>query len=250
MKSDIRHVAIIMDGNGRWAKERSHSRVWGHIRGSSVVSDIVEEADELGLSALTLYAFSTENWSRPLEEINTLLNLLRKFLEQNKIKIIENRIRFKVIGDRTKLPVEVKNLIEFLEGATVENEGLKLTFAFDYGGRTEILNTFKAVASRKPVEDITIDDITDNLYASDLGDVDLLIRTGGEQRVSNFLLWQLAYAEIYFTETKWPDFCREEFKNIIEQVVLRERRFGFIKNFSLGGSIKLAHKHKSSLNPS
>ena len=245
MGSDIKHVAIIMDGNGRWARERSHPRVWGHIRGSSVVSDIVEEASTLGLSALTLYAFSTENWSRPLEEINTLFNLLKKFLEQNRIKIIENQIRFNVIGDRIKLPSETKELIEFIERETFSNKGLKLTFAFDYGGRTEILNTFKAIALKKPMADITVDDVTNNLYASDLGDVDLLIRTGGEQRISNFLLWQIAYAEIYFTKTKWPDFCRKEFKDIIQKVFLRERRFGFIKNFSFDNSIKLAQKHKS-----
>ena len=151
MKSDIKHVAIIMDGNGRWAKNRSHPRVWGHIRGSAVVSDIVEEADVMGLRALTLYAFSTENWSRPFEEISVLLNLLKKFLEQNKIKIIENEIRFRVIGDRTKLPAETKDLIGFIENETLENKGLKLTFAFDYGGRAEILNTIKTIALKKSV---------------------------------------------------------------------------------------------------
>ena len=250
MKSEIRHVAIIMDGNGRWARERSHSRVWGHIRGSSIVSEVVEEADALGLSALTLYTFSKENWSRPFEEINTLLNLLRKFLEQNKIKIMENKIRFRVIGERSKLPEETKRLIEFVEGETVENKGLKLTFAFDYGSRTEILDAVKVLASKKPVEKIEVEDVTKSLYASDLGDVDLLIRTGGEQRISNFLLWQIAYAEIYFTDTKWPDFSREEFGNIVEKVILRERRFGFIKNISFDESTRLAQEHRSVLNPS
>ena len=248
MGSDIKHVAVIMDGNGRWAKERSHPRVWGHVRGSYVVSDIVEEADALGLSALTLYAFSTENWSRPYEEINTLFNLLKKFLEQNKIKIIENRIRFNVIGDRTSLPEETKGLIEFIEKETVGNDGLQLSFAFDYGGRMEILDAFKAVASKKSVEKITIDDVADNLYISKRGDVDLLIRTGGEHRISNFLLWQIAYAEIYFTETKWPDFSREEFKKIVQKVDSRERRFGSIENVSLDNSVKLAQEHKSFLN--
>ena len=248
MESDIKHVAIIMDGNGRWAEERSHVRVWGHIRGSSVVSDIVEEADEMNLTALTLYAFSTENWSRPLEEINTLLDLLRKFLERNRIKIIENKIRFKVIGDRAGLPLETKQLIEMIEEETRDNQGLKLTFAFDYGGRTEILNTIKAVAAKKPVADMTVDDITSNLYATDLGDVDLLVRTGGEQRISNFLLWQIAYSEICFTETKWPDFSREEFRNIVQEVVQRERRFGFIENFSLRESVEVGQKHKAMLN--
>ena len=248
MKSDIKHVAIIMDGNGRWAKERSHPRVWGHVRGSCVVSDIVEEADALGLSALTLYAFSTENWSRPFEEINTLFNLLKKFLEQNKIKIIENRIRFSVIGDRTNLPEETRELIEVIENATLVNEGLKLSFAFDYGGRTEILDAFKAMALKKPISEITIDDIADNLYTSESGEVDLLIRTGGEHRISNFLPWQIVYAEIYFTETKWPDFSREEFKKIVKKVDSRERRFGSIQNASLENSIKVAQRHKSVLN--
>ena len=251
VRDNIKHVAIIMDGNGRWAQERSHSRLWGHVRGSAVVSDIVEESDKIGIEALTLYAFSTENWGRPLLEINTLFALLRKFLDQEKVKIIENRIRFKVMGEIAELPRETKELIAMVEEATVNNKGLKLTFAFGYGGRSEIIDTIKALALKKPVEEITIEDVNDNLYVSDLGDVDLLIRTGGDQRISNFLLWQIAYSEIYFCKTKWPDFKREEFRKIIQEVSQRERRFGLIRpNDSLHASVGLAKRNRAFLNPS
>ena len=248
-KLGIKHVAIIMDGNGRWANERAHSRLWGHIRGSSVVSEIVEEADALGLSALTLYAFSTENWGRPLTEINTLFTLLKKFLDQERIRIVENNIRFKVMGEIKDLPVETISLIKKIEETTSNNKGLKLTLAFSYGGRKEIVDTIKAVALKRPLEEITVEDITNNLYISDLGDVDLLIRTGGDHRISNFLLWQLAYAEIYFCKTRWPEFKREEFRKIVEKVSQRERRFGLVEKVdSLNNSTSMAERNRSLFN--
>ncbi len=226
--SKIKHVAIIMDGNGRWAQGRCRPRVWGHVRGSSVVSEIVEEADDLGLEALTLYAFSTENWSRPQLEVTTLFGLLKKFLLKERQRILKNKICFKVIGDISSLPLATKNLIEKLELETKDFKGLKLSFAFGYGGRSEIVDAVNQIISKGDVEHITEDDLRMNLYRTDVNDVDLLIRTGGDQRVSNFLLWQIAYAELFFTRTKWPEFTKEEFRGIIYQVAGRERRFGNI----------------------
>tara|TARA_R110000868_G_scaffold376060_2_gene640811 strand:+ start:2913 stop:3695 length:783 start_codon:yes stop_codon:yes gene_type:complete len=222
------HVAIIMDGNGRWANARAHSRVWGHVRGSRVVSKIVQEADDLGVKALTLYAFSTENWCRPQTEIKTLFVLLKKFLKMEKKRILDNKILFRVIGDTTALPLETKKLIQELESETASNSGLKLTFAFGYGGRKEILDAVNDFIEAHPGKKITEDILNNNFYAPDLGDVDLLIRTGGDQRISNFLLWQSAYAELFFTNTKWPDFKPYEFKAILEEVSGRERRFGAV----------------------
>jgi undecaprenyl diphosphate synthase len=217
----LSHVAIIMDGNGRWAKSRSHLRVWGHIRGSKVVTDIVEEASDLGLHELTLYAFSQENWSRPVHEIQTLFSLLRKFLLRERTKIIENSIRFRVMGDISRLSPETQNLIRGLESTTLENSGLRLNFAFNYGGRSDIVETFKRLDKREISEE--------ELGRSfDIPNVDLLIRTGGEMRISNFLIWQIAYAELYFSKTMWPDFTREEFRDIIQEFFQRERRYGSI----------------------
>tara|TARA_R110000868_G_scaffold296349_3_gene556588 strand:+ start:748 stop:1530 length:783 start_codon:yes stop_codon:yes gene_type:complete len=222
------HVAIIMDGNGRWANARAHSRVWGHVRGSRVVSKIVEEADDLGVKALTLYAFSTENWCRPQTEIKTLFVLLKKFLKVEKKRILDNKILFRVIGDTTALPSDTKDLIQNLEAETAGNTGLKLTFAFGYGGRKEIIEAVNHFIKLNPGKEITEEILNQNFYAPDLGDVDLLIRTGGDQRISNFLLWQSAYAELFFTKTKWPDFKPSELRSIILEVAGRERRFGAI----------------------
>lgn len=224
--SSIKHVAIIMDGNGRWAKKRFRPRVWGHVRGSAVVADIVEAADDMGLKALTLYAFSTENWSRPLEEVSTLFSLLKKFLIKEKARILANNIKFKVIGEIQSLPFETIDLIKELESLTAESKGLQLTFAFNYGGRAEILRAVNAFHLNYPGRTMTENDLSGLMYRPETGDVDLMIRTGGEQRISNFLLWQMAYAEMYFTPTKWPDFSAGEFKKIIDHVSNRERRFG------------------------
>lgn len=221
-----KHVAVIMDGNGRWAKLRSHPRVWGHIRGSAIVSDIVEEADALGIEALTMYAFSSENWSRPQTEVLVLFNLLYKFLRKERARIMSNNIRFRIMGDISNLPEQTKKLIAQLEMDTKNHNGLKLTFAFGYGGRNEIVHAVNRFIKANPGKEILEDDLNDFLMIPDLGDVDLLIRTGGDQRISNFMLWQVAYAEMFFTETKWPDFTVTEFRNIIENVSKRERRFG------------------------
>lgn len=242
----LRHVAIIMDGNGRWAKKRFRPRIWGHVRGSFVVSDIVQAADDLGLEALTLYAFSTENWSRPLEEVSSLFKLLKKFLLKERQRLIDNDVQFKVIGEIHNLPVETVHLIREIEDMTENANGLKLTFAFSYGGRSEILRAVNAFTRNNPGKVMTEEDLSGLMYRPEAGDVDLMIRTGGEQRISNFLLWQMAYAELYFTPTKWPDFNPSEFKKIVEHVSRRERRFGNISSqSSLDASVDQAEINKS-----
>jgi undecaprenyl diphosphate synthase len=228
--SKIKHVAIIMDGNGRWAKKRFRPRLWGHVRGSSVVSEIVETADNIGIKALTLYAFSTENWSRPLEEVSGLFKLLKKFLIKEKNRILANNIKFKVIGEIQSLPRETVSLISEMEELTKNSTGLDLTFAFNYGGRAEIVRAVNAFQLNHPDRLLTENDLESLMYRPETGDVDLMIRTGGEQRISNFLLWQMAYAELYFTPTKWPDFTSQEFINIIDHVSKRERRFGNVND--------------------
>jgi undecaprenyl diphosphate synthase len=244
MKNDfqvnkIKHVAIIMDGNGRWAQNRAHRRVWGHVRGSSIVTDIVERSDDLGVKALTLYAFSTENWSRPQAEVKTLFTLLRKFLLKERSRIIKNRIKFKVIGDISKLPDATQELISKLEDETKDFDGLKLSFAFGYGGRSEIVSAINSLIEKG--EEITEESISNHMYAPEIGDVDLLIRTGGDQRISNFLLWQIAYAELFFTNTKWPDFNVKEYEDILRVVEGRERRFGAVcETESLDSSKEMA----------
>ncbi len=245
---NLNHVAIIMDGNGRWAKKRNRPRVWGHIRGASVVSSIVEEAQNLGIGKLTLYAFSTENWSRPAAEVKTLFLLLRKFIRQERERIKKNNILFRVMGDIQGLSQETKNLIKSLEEETAVNTGLKLTFAFGYGSRQEILHSVNKFITANPEKKMAPEDLEKNLYLPDLGDVDLLIRTGGDYRISNFLLWQLAYAELYFTETKWPDFTPDELAHIVNVVTPRERRFGSLERTpDMVQTVYLAKQNKEML---
>jgi undecaprenyl diphosphate synthase len=242
----IKHVAIIMDGNGRWAKKRFRPRIWGHVRGSSVVSDIVQAADDEGIKALTLYAFSTENWSRPVEEVSILFKLLKKFLLKERARLLKNNVHFKVIGEINGLPEDTVALIKETEAMTSKATGLKLTFAFSYGGRSEIMRAVNQFQIQNPSKLMTEEDLSSMLYRPECGDVDLMIRTGGEQRISNFLLWQMAYAELFFTATKWPDFTAEEFKNIIEHVSGRERRFGNVSaQISLQKSIEQAECNKT-----
>lgn len=244
--SHIKHVAIIMDGNGRWAKKRFRPRVWGHMRGSGIVSDIVETADDMGLKALTLYAFSTENWSRPAEEVSTLFKILKKFLLKEKARILANNIKFRVIGDIQNLPHETVSLIKEVENASQNATGLFLTFAFGYGGRAEILQSINQFIASNPGKAITESELASLMYRPESGDVDLLIRTGGEQRVSNFLLWQIAYAELYFTATKWPDFTSNEFCKIVNDVSNRERRFGNVcSQVDLKQTVDLAITNKA-----
>jgi len=235
-----------MDGNGRWAERRSHCRTWGHIRGSSVVSEIVEEADSLGINALTLYSFSTENWGRPTKEVSTLFKLLKKFLLRERQRVIKNNIRFKVMGDYQDLPSQTIQIICDLEEVTENNKGLKLTIAFGYGGRSELVSSVNNWIASNPGKMISQKNINNLLLVPDLGDVDLLIRTGGDQRISNFLLWQIAYAELWFTKTSWPNFTKDEFRGIVNKAIGRERRFGTVDaNTSLDHSVGLAKKNKN-----
>lgn len=224
----IEHIAIIMDGNGRWANERAHRRIWGHVRGAQVVTDVVEKAQELGVKALTLYAFSTENFSRPKEEVSSLFSLLKKFLQRERKRVLQNGLRFKVIGDYSALPDETKSLIVDLENLSKKNSGMWLNFAFGYGGRAEILHAVNKCRMADPQSEITEETLAANLYNSDAGDVDLMIRTGGDHRISNFLLWQAAYAELFFTPVKWPDFSGRLLEEIFYKVSERERRFGTV----------------------
>lgn len=242
----LKHVAIIMDGNGRWANQRNRPRVWGHIRGSKKVSEIVEASVDLNLDALTLYAFSTENWSRPVSEIKVLFKLLFKFLLREKSSLIKNNIVFKVIGDISGLDQSTKELIQMTEKQTALNTGLKLSFAFSYGGRKEIVDAVNRFIISNPGKMIEEKDISALLYRPETLDVDLMIRTAGDQRISNFLLWQVSYGELYFTEKQWPDFSKEDYLNILREVSERQRRFGSLdsqSNFQI--TQKLAEQTKS-----
>ncbi len=229
-----RHVGIIMDGNGRWANLRGLPRVEGHRRGAERTKDIIEASLEIGIDVLTLYAFSVENWRRPDEEVSTLMELLKVYLSKELFALLNRGIRFRVIGDRSRLPEEVLAIIEEAESCTHSGSRLTLVTALSYGGRDEIVRAVRGLISAgyKP-EEVNEQLIDSNLDTSGLPPVDLIIRTSGEMRLSNFLLWQGAYAELYFTETLWPDFTKEEFFYAIQEFQRRERRFGAIMPASL-----------------
>lgn len=225
------HVAIIMDGNGRWAQKRGEDRVIGHMNGVNSVRQSVEAAIMSGVKYLTLYAFSTENWQRPKEEVDALLNLFITTTLKELSQLIDNGIRLESIGDRTQLPSECRQVLEDAIEQTKSNTKLTLVLAINYSAKQElnyaVKNIAKAVkAGDLEVESICDETITQNLYTNNIPDPDLLIRTSGEQRLSNFLLWQLAYAEFYFTEILWPDFNKEAFFDAILTYQNRERRFG------------------------
>ena len=226
-----KHIAIIMDGNGRWAKERGKLRVFGHENGTKSVKQVVEGCAEIGIQNLTLYAFSTENWKRPKKEVDTLMKLLVSSLKKELKTLNEKNIRLNTIGNIAELPAKVHNeLLEVLE-KTKQNTHLKVTLAINYGAREEIKNAVKEIASNVKNNIISIENIDQSiinkhLYTQNLPDVDLLIRTSGEQRISNFLLWQIAYAELYFTNTLWPDFTKAHLFEALLNYQNRERRFG------------------------
>jgi undecaprenyl diphosphate synthase len=227
------HVAVIMDGNGRWAEQKGNGRIFGHQNGVVAVRETVEAAAELGIGYLTLYAFSTENWNRPREEIDALMSLLVLTI-QNDIKTLnDNNVRLKVIGDTDSLPVKVKKQLANAIKDTSSNTGLILVLALSYSGRWEIVNAMRDIATDVKAGKILIDELscdTFNRYlsTSEIPDPELLIRTSGEYRISNFLLWQIAYTELYFTEILWPDFRKEHFFDAILDFQKRERRFGKI----------------------
>ncbi len=226
-----RHVAVIMDGNGRWAKQRMMNRIRGHEKGAETVRTIVETSREVGIGALTLYAFSTENWRRPRAEIAALMTLLKRFLQSEKETMLKNDIRLNVVGQPRRLPADVREALDGTMTATAANKSMTLNLALSYGGRTEITEAVQAIARKAAdgavnPDDITADTVADHLYTAGMPDPDLLIRTSGEMRISNFLLWQIAYAELFITDTLWPDFGRDEFIDILRDYQRRDRRFG------------------------
>ncbi len=230
-KYSPKHLAIIMDGNGRWAKKRGLLRVFGHEKGAKAVREAIEAAGNCGVTHLTLYAFSTENWNRPKIEVNKLMNLLVSSLKKEFKSLHENDIKLSAIGDLDSLPSKAnKELFEVIE-KTKNNKKMVLTLALSYGSRSEIVKTVKEIADKVKNNIISLESIDDSiinehLYTRNLPDVDLLIRTSGEQRLSNFLLWQLAYAEFYFTDVLWPDFKKEDLYKAVLNYQNRERRFG------------------------
>ena len=226
-----KHIAIIMDGNGRWAQEKGYTRIYGHNKGVKSVQKIVEESLNLGIQYLTLYAFSVDNWNRPKKEIGTLMSLLVDSLKKEFEKIIKNKIRLNTIGNIEALPKKVRDEIIRVSDKTKNNSKMILTIALSYGAREEIENVIKNIAREVKNNTISIENvdhsiINKHLYTQNLPDVDLLIRTSGEQRISNFLLWQIAYAELYFTDVYWPDFGKKDFYKALFNYQKRERRFG------------------------
>ena len=228
------HVAIILDGNGRLAKAKGLPRNAGHLQGAKAVEDILYDAKDMGIKYLTVYAFSTENWSRPEAEVSALMMLLRNYLKTSIKKSMKNNVRCRVIGDRSLLAKDIIEAIENLEKTTAENTGLTFTIAINYGSRDEIRRSFIKLADKVKNGELDPSDITEEMIASNLDteympDPDLLIRTCNEQRVSNFLLWQLAYTEFYFTPVAWPDFNKAELEKAVEAYGNRNRKFGGLK---------------------
>jgi undecaprenyl diphosphate synthase len=225
------HIAIILDGNGRWAKKRMMPRNYGHAKGAKAVEQICEDAYNIGINYLTVYAFSTENWKRPKDEVDALMKLLSDYLEDSLSRATKNNMCVKVIGDKTALSIDLQNKIEKLETVTKDNTGLHFTIALNYGSRDEIVRAIKKVAADVKNEKLGVEDITEQVYSNYLDtkgipDPDLLIRTSGEERLSNYLLWQLAYTEFYFTDCLWPDFDKKELLKAIVEYTKRDRRFG------------------------
>ena len=227
----LSHVAIIMDGNGRWAEKRGLPRQAGHREGVAAARRAIETAKELGLSHLTLYSFSTENWGRPESEVRDLMNLMRTYIESDLPKLVSENIRIRIIGDKKTLPADIRLLVNRAEKETADNTGYTLQIAFNYGGRDEIIRAMRALAQDISQGAVSPDEIDEQKIASvldtgDAPDPDLVIRTSGERRISNFLLWQAAYAEYIFLNEYWPDFSRDVFLRAVDDYHARERRFG------------------------
>lgn len=225
------HIAIIMDGNGRWAKKRLLNRIKGHEQGVNTVRTVVKASRKIGIPHLTLYAFSTENWQRPKNEVNALMSLLVKFLKSEKKEMMDKNIRLNAIGQIERLHEDVQQELDKILMLTKKNSGMQLNLALSYGGRWEILQMVRRIALKVKNDQIDADLITPeiiskHLCTNSIPDPDLLIRTSGEMRISNFLLWQIAYTEIYVTDTLWPDFTKDEYYSIIKTYQQRERRFG------------------------
>lgn len=228
------HVAIILDGNGRWAKSKGMPRNYGHTAGAKNVEVICEDAYHLGIKYLTLYAFSTENWNRPDTEVEALMKLLNTYLKNCIKRANKNDMRVRVLGDTSRLSEKFQNTIAELEEATKENQGLNLQIALNYGSRDEMIRAMKKMTADYEAKKLTLEDITEENFAryldtKDIPDPDLMIRTSGEQRLSNYLLWQLAYSEFYFTPIPWPDFDKAELEKAIQVYNQRDRRYGGVK---------------------
>ncbi len=226
-----RHVAVIMDGNGRWAKHRGMPRIMGHRRGVDALKNLLRCCRDWGIQALTAYAFSTENWGRPTEEVEFLMTLFERVLRQELREMMQEDVRIRFVGNLDALPTSLRSEIDRAVETTRDNQGIQFTIATNYGGRQEILNACREIASKVEHGMLQADQIDEalferHLYTNGICDPDLLIRTSGEMRISNFLLWQMAYAEIYVTNTLWPDFNREEFHRALSAYQQRERRFG------------------------
>ena len=226
-----KHIAIIMDGNGRWAQARGLPRIAGHRQGAEAVRRSVEACRELGVSYLTLFAFSSENWKRPATEVDDLMGLLRLYLRREIAELAKNDVRLKIIGDRSRLSEDIRALIDEGETRTRQNTGLTLTIAISYGAQAEIVNAAKLIAAAHQRGEIDISEIDEDLfsrflYTESMPDPDLVIRTSGEQRLSNFMLWQSAYAELLFMDVYWPDFDKQSLMKAIDSFNARERRFG------------------------
>lgn len=229
-----KHVAIILDGNGRWAKAHGMPRNYGHIQGAKAVEDICEDAYNLGVKYLTVYAFSTENWSRPKDEVDALMKLLRNYMKNCLQRASKNNMCVRVIGEKSRLDDDIRESIEKLEEGTKNNTGLFFTIAINYGSRDEITRAVRKIAEnvkdgKIEPSDITEEMIAENLDTAGLPDPDLLIRTCSEKRISNFLLWQISYSEIYVTDIAWPDFDKKALEKAIEEYSKRNRKFGNIK---------------------
>ena len=226
-----RHVAIILDGNGRWARAKGMPRNYGHVQGAKTVEVICEEAYKMGIQYLTVYAFSTENWNRPQDEVDALMKLLRNYMKTCLKTAEKNRMCVRVLGEKARLDLDIRTRIQELEEATKNNDGLHFQIAINYGGRDEIVRASRKIAQevaagRLAPENVTEDTINNLLDTAGIPEPDLLIRTCNEQRISNFLLWQLAYTEFYFTEVAWPDFTKEELIKAVEAYNHRNRRYG------------------------
>jgi undecaprenyl diphosphate synthase len=225
------HLAIIMDGNGRWAQLRGKPRTYGHVKGTRVAKKIITECSRLGVKYLTLYAFSTENWLRPQTEVALLMKLLKRYLKRETENLVKENIRFSIIGDLENLPRETVEAIELAMAATAKCTGLRLVFALSYGSRQEITEMVKKIATkveRGEIEIADIDEVTVSTHLSTfpVPDPDMIIRTSGEQRLSNFLLWQAAYSEFYFSKSLWPDFTKQDLLACLQDFSLRQRRYG------------------------
>lgn len=228
------HVAIILDGNGRWAKSKGMPRNYGHVQGAKTVEVICEEAYRMGIQYLTVYAFSTENWNRPKDEVDALMGLLRSYMKTCLKTAAKNNMCVRVIGEKSRLDEDIRDRIAQLEEATRNNTGLHFQIAINYGGRDEIVRAVRRIAAQTAegglqTEEITEQTVSETLDTGGIPDPDLLIRTCNEQRISNFLLWQLAYTEFYFTPVAWPDFTKEELEKAVEAYNKRDRRYGLVK---------------------